>query len=412
MCHKDIIDWLDVPPYMPDMDNYEVDKRFEQFCKHSAYKTRQTNWGWRVGQAAVELQSEGWHPFFVTLTVDPKITDPEQLWKEGTEFRKWLRKINKVVTKELGVIPAHKSKGKTKASDYVKHMAVIEHGKSRSHHHMHALIWMRAIPDSWKQCPNSGIHNPSARTRDRCLPFETLWKHSLPGLSPVKYWRTVGDIWQMQYNFTLPLKKGQPQKIGEPRIAGFYITKYLSKDHKEWKHKVKATRNLGMETLKKTMDILPPQVIEQLTWRPLDSSQNLSVKEIHSVPLGLIRSVAKPINYYHKWVSNNLDYKTVMNRNYEVYKGMSDSVRLGARPDRMDSNQYFDWLAQFQPEQKGYSREKLLDAHELLAVVFPKPPTQRITAKKLGANNIGDSSGFPAWRKENRTGRMQIHNPP
>lgn len=387
MSREDLMDWLDVPAYLPDLDNMKEDERLKTFCKQSAYKNRQSNWGWRVGQAAVELQLEGWHPFFITLTVDPKTNNPEKLWRDGIEFRHWLRRLNKIVTKTMGVKPAHKDKN-AKASDYVKYMAVIEHGKSREHHHMHAVVWLRDIPDSWKKCPNAGIMDPKARKRARCLALETLWPHSLPGLSPAAYWRTVGDIWQMKYNFTLPLKDGKPQSIGQPRMAGLYITKYLSKDHKEWQHKVKATRNLGLKKLKNLIYQLPPNLVYQLTWRSPNSAQNHLVKMIHSIPLGLIRSIAKPRHYYHQLVSNQLDYQNVMNCNFEVYSKMLDSVRLGARPERMGSTQYYDWLGQFQPEQIGYSKEKQLKIHRKLSKSFP-PDKIRSKEVKLGANEIG-----------------------
>ena len=80
--------------------------------------------------------------------------------------------------------------------------------------------------------------------------MRTFWKWSSPDLSPALYFRTIGDIWEKAYNFVLPLKDGRPMKISIPRVAGHYITKYLSKEHKEWHHRMKATRNLGMKTLK------------------------------------------------------------------------------------------------------------------------------------------------------------------
>ncbi len=410
MSREDIIDWLDVEKYgnpWADTDNQEEEERFLKFSKNIASNTRKSRWRFRIGQAAEELNNAGWYPFFVTLTVDPQACDgisrtirkgftdertlqaydsPEELWRTGTEFRHWLRDLNKIVTKEMGVKPSHKTL--VPASEYVKHMAVIEHGKSREHHHMHALIWMRAIPDSWKQCPNTGTPNIEARIKQRCLPMETLWPWSLPGLSHAKYWRSVGDIWELKHQFIVPLVKGKPQNIGRPRMAGLYITKYLSKDHKEWQHKVKATRNLGLETLKKVISQLAPISIQALTWRSKTASHNTSLTKIHCIPLNLIRSIAKPKHYYHQLKSGTLDYRTVLNRNYETYIKMLDNVRNGDRPDRMDSNQFFDWLTQCLPDQDGYCEELHLGAHETFREIFP-PDKVRVKPIKIGANEIG-----------------------
>ncbi len=389
MTRGDIIDWLDVDNYRyywSDDPNIDPEKRFLEFTEQLTAQTRKSNWCFRVGQAAEELNDQKWFPFFVTLTVNPQATDPEKLWRDGVEFRHWLRRLNKIVTNEMGVKPSHKSG--VPASDYVKHMAVIEHGKSREHHHMHALIWMRAIPDSWKQCPNRGIPNSNARIRQRCLGMETLWPWSLPGLSQAKYWRSVGDIWEMDYNHVLPLVKGKPQNIGRPRMAGQYITKYLTKDHKEWTHRVKATRNLGLVTLKKVISHLHPTTIKELTWRSKTSSQNQCLQKIHCVPLNLIRSIAKPKNYYHQLKSGTLDYHNALNRNYATYTKMLDNVRNGDRPDRMDSNQFYDWLSLCLPDLEEYSEKKHKKAHEVFREIFP-PDIIRVKSIKIGANQIG-----------------------
>ncbi len=389
MTRGDIIDWLDVDNYKyywSDDPNIDPEQRFLKFTEQLTAQTRKSNWCFRVGQAAEELNNSNWYPFFVTLTVNPQAIDPETLWKEGKEFRHWLRRLNKIVTNEMGVKPSNKS-GEP-ASNYVKHMAVIEHGKTREHHHMHALIWMRAIPDSWKQCPNNSIPNPQARTRQRCLPLETLWPWSLPGLSHAKYWRSVGDIWELKHKFMLPLVDGKPQKLGRSRMAGKYITKYLNKDHKEWKHRVKATRNLGLETLKKVISNLKPAMIKALTWRSNTSSQNLCLQKIHCVPLNLIRSIAKPKHYYHQLRLGMLDYESALNRNYETYTKMLENVRNGDRPDRMDSNQFFDWLTLCLPVQDEYSEKIHKKAHEKFREIFP-PDIIRVKPIKIGANEIG-----------------------
>lgn len=368
-----------------------------QDLAQKAELSRKTNWSWRVGEEAKEKQALGWHPFFVTLTIDPKKatqmnTDPKTIWSEGREFRKYIRRLVNIVCKELGHKPAHKPPYRPE-SDYVTYCGVIEHGKSREHHHGHFIIWLRAIPASWRVCPNKGIA-PEYRTRNECCRMSTEWKWSSydpatgKSLSPSLYFRSVGDVWETQYNFALPLKDGKPMKVSTPRIAGSYITKYLSKEHKEWHHRMKATRNLGMNTLKRKLRELPPVVVEALTWRAKESSLNLSLMRTHSVPLGLLRSLAKQEHYLNQFRSRQLDLKTLLTVNTEIFIKMLSSARLGARPDRMDSSEFYDWVGKLLPDQIGYSRQRLITAHAALSTTF-KPEKNVVQHVKIGGNNIG-----------------------
>ena len=365
----------------------DSEEKFLNDMAHKASVIRKANWSWRIGQEAEELQREKWHPFFVTLTVDPSRCDPKELWQKGREFRKYIRRLVNVVCKELGHPPAHKKPYRPE-SEYVKYAGVIEHGQSREHHHGHFVIWLRAVPASWRACPNAGIRNPAARVRNECLPMRTYWKWSLPGLSPALYFRSVGDVWQTEYGFVLPLKDGKPMKVSVPRTAGYYITKYLSKEHKEWHHRMKATRNLGMVTLKRTIAMLDQTVVEALTWRPKKSSTNISLMMIHSVPLGLVRSEAKRRNYLLRFRRNQLDLMELLKPNYEIFKKMLCSVRSGVRPDRMDSSDFYDWVGQHLPDPRGYSRTRLLAAHTYLSITFPVDKS-RVNHTKIGGNDIG-----------------------
>lgn len=364
-----------------------------KFLENMAYKahdTRKSNWSWRIAEEAVEKQKEKWHPFFVTLTVDPKRTDPKTLWQEGREFRKYIRRLVNVVCKEMGHPPAHK---KTKEfdyrpeSDYVTYAGVIEHGKSREHHHGHFLIWLRCIPASWRVCPNHGIRNTADRVNNECLPLRTYWTWSTPRLSPAMYFRSLGDIWSTEYNFVLPLKDGQPMKVRVPRVAGNYMMKYLSKEHKEWHHRVKATRNLGMKRLKHLLKMMNPSIVEALSWRPEKSSLNISLMKIHSVPQGLMRLEARRQNFFHKYHHNQLDFKDLITSNTAIFTRMLQSVEGGARPDRMNSSDFYDWVGAHQVVPKEYSEPRLIAAHVEMARYYP-PDKMRVNAVKIGANQI------------------------
>lgn len=369
----------------------------KRFLKNLAYKASQaqkSNWSWRIGQEAVEKQEEGWHPFFVTLTIDPQKaereeTTPEEIWKKGREFRKYIRRLVNIVCKELGHPPAHKPPYRPE-SDYVTYAGVIEHGKTREHHHAHIILWLRRIPASWCNCPNAGIRNPANRTRNECLPLRTEWTWSLPGLSPALYFRSVGDIWSTKYNFVLPLKDGQPMKVSVPRVAGAYITKYLAKEHREWQHRMKATRNLGMNWLKTILRKTDKKIVEALTWRAENSSTNTSLMTIHTLPIGLLRQEAKRVDFLNKFRSRQLDLTSLLQSNIGIFSRMLSSVRNGARPDRMDSSEFFDWVGAHLPAQKEYSSARLIAAHVYMGKWFP-PEKRNPLPKKIGANKIGHS---------------------
>ena len=207
------------------LEHTEEEQRFLDDMAIKADLIRKSNWSWRIGQEATEKHKLGWHPFFVTLTVYPDYCDgrerevkidgndvllpgydsPKDLWMTGREFRKYIRRLANVVSNEMGHSPPHKKPYRPE-SDYVTYAGVIEHGKSREHHHGHFVIWLRAIPGSWRICPNYGIGDPSRRLNNECKQMREYWPWSLPGLSPALYFRSIGDIWEKGYNFVLPLQ--------------------------------------------------------------------------------------------------------------------------------------------------------------------------------------------------------------
>lgn len=370
-------------------------KLFLKDLEQKAITIRKHNWSWRIGQEAEEKQALGWHPFFVTLTVDPKQADPKEIWTETREFRKYIRRLADIVCAELGHPPCRKKPYRPE-SDYVTYAGVIEHGKSREHHHGHFVIWMRAVPKTWRTDPNLGIANPADRTRNECKAMSTVWPWSGYDpdtgeyLSPALYFRSIGDVWETRYNFVLPLKDGKPMKVSTPRVAGAYITKYLSKELKEWHHRMKATRSLGMMTLTSYIAGLDIQTATALSWRAKDANLNLSLTKIHSCPLGLVRQLAKRQVFYLKYKSKALSLRELLTANSKLFSMMLSSVKAGARPDRMDSFQFFDWLGQFLPEQTGYCEITQESAHAGLAWYFPPKP-MAVKHIKIGALDIGYS---------------------
>ena len=386
------------PGHRPELSDDE--RKFEQMMVQKQADAQRHNWEWRIAEEAEQNQKLGWYPFFVTLTVDPKMVDPETLWREGKAFRRYIRRLANVVCACIGEKPVHKKcpkRGGRYASEreYVRYAGVLEHGKTREHHHMHLMLWMREIPSKWKICPNS--HRlPEYRTERECRQMRRYWKWCIPSQCPALYYRTTGDIWESEYDHCTPIDKetGQPIEIRNVRDVGRYVTKYMLKGTRQWNHRMKATRNLGMTRLKAKIFSLPPDQVEALTWRPANSSSNHSASLTHSVPLGLVRSLAKQQHYLIRFRSKSLALDQQLKTNYGHFLRMQRSVRDGAKPHRMSSLEFYDWVSQLLPEEDGYSEQRLQAAHQLLAGDFPRPRYKPPKPTKIGANNRGHSSVF------------------
>lgn len=344
-----------------------------------ADENRKANWMWRIGAQCVEMDELGWFPYFITLTLDPnKVDDTEAFWKvpiKGKTVLQWyLRKLCNVVTKEMGHIPAHKSG--VPQTEYVKHVCSIEHGATRLHHHLHGIIWMRCVPANWRTCPNRG-RPPEQRNADRCLPMESLWPWSLPGLSPCKFFRHTGDIWS-RHGFLMHTVKGKPFKIRPAMSAGVYMSKYLGKDDKEWHHKVKATQNLGLMKLRQRLWEMRRDGLLPLTWRPRKYNTNISIKTIHSIPSGLLRSAATQIHFSKTWDAKALDIQNALKPNSEPFKQMLESAQNGARASRMSLPQLYEWVSEHLPVPEGYCEKRLLRRHNAISNLYPASNYQSI----------------------------------
>ena len=382
----------------------ESDRRFLKFMATKAAEAQKANWCWRITQEAEEKQKMGWYPFFVTLTIDPKkcrgqehvikerrvaYDSPEDLWKTGREFRLYIRSLAELSAELCGHPPPRKKTadyGYRPESDYITYAGVIEHGKTNEHHHAHIMIWMREIPSRWKVDPN---HGKMIKSERECKQLRPYWYWSSSEQKPALYFRTKGDIWQ-QLGHCTPIDRetGKPIKINPVEAVGNYVTKYMQKGTKVWHHRMKCTRNLGMRKIQKLINSLERSQLEPLTWKPETSGQLRSLSSIHSVPQGLIRSTAKRRIFALDWEQRSLDLKTLMQTNYDHYKRMLRSVRDGARPDRMRSAEFYDWVRKHQEDQKGYCKKKLREAHKLLAEAFPKK-LHRVQPVVLGGNEFG-----------------------
>jgi hypothetical protein len=351
---------------------------FQNFLSDCASKSRRAAWIWRIGSECEEMRDLGWFPFFVTLTVDPaRCADSEAMWREGREFRKYIRRLAKISARSLGMASAIKNGASD--SDFVRHVGVIEHGGSREHHHMHLLVWMRDIPASWKICPNRGIVRPESRTIDFCRQLQREWHLSLPGIGKALFFRHEGDVWS-RMGFCLPFdkKKGRTIRILSARKAGVYVSKYMDKECKAWLHRVKATRDLGKGRLRNLLFRLGMRTVEALSWRPRTYELATMTTTMHCVPSGLLRSMAKQVVFCRQWASAQLDTNSLLRPSSAPFIAMLKSVKDGVRPKRMSSAVFYDWVSQFLDVPDGYCEKRLSSAHLRLSAVFPAVREQPI----------------------------------
>ena len=393
--HKKL--FLDMDQVFNNPEATENERKFMIHMQNKTHHAQKGNWCWRIAEEATQKQIQGWYPFFVTLTIDPKLCmgqihefkgrtaaydSPRDLWESGREFRIYIKTIATTVSQLLGHPPPHKKAKNYKRtgidydyrpeSDYVTYAGVLEHGKTAEHHHMHFMLWLREIPSHWKKDPNEG-RMPQYRTERECKSLRNFWPWCSSELKPALYFRSKGDVWsQLGHSTPIDKKTGAPIKINDVDAVGNYVTKYMQKGTKVWQHRMKCTRNLGLQRMQKVIATMETNHLEPLQWKPKSSSQLRSVSSIHSAPQGLIRSLAQREIFYRNWEKRSLDLKNLMKTNYDHYKRMLKSVRCGARPDRMPSHQFYDWVQEHQPEIQGYCEKRLLEAHKLLASEFPR----------------------------------------
>lgn len=335
--------------------------RLERMLSEQYDASHTAEWTFRIAAANSDLMQKGYWPFMVTLTLDPSLhPDGETFWS-SRGWEHYLRKLASVAGRELGFTAAE---SRNRVSDLVKYVAVIEHGKSREHHHTHALIWLKAIPQSWKVDPNLGRVKPDAM---QCLEMNSFWEH---GFAYSKYFRFVGDPWS-QLGFVIPIKEdGSRFVLGPVESAGRYVMKYMQKETKEWRHRIRASSSLGLRVIQRLMSIMTDREIDQLT-RRIENFDVLSRLQEHiSIPVQLIRRLSKQVKICRDWSTSTRHW---MNPRASSFLNMLKSVRDGQRPWEMLSSELHEWfLRQNPPQEIGFSEVPFWSAYEKLACFYPR----------------------------------------
>lgn len=322
----------------------------DEWLATSQERKRANEWTFRFGEEAWHMAQLGWYGLFVTLTVDPKAHDPYEIMQNARYLRDWRYRMAEIVRKTLGVRPP--GRGGPPRASYFRSALVIEHGKSRHHHHCHGLIWVRALPDEWLKDPNEGRPIPD---EDEIRGFRHTWPYGEQ--KSFRALRHDGDPYT-KLGWQWPLVNGRPLDRFAPESVGCYLGKYLGKDHKQWNHRVKCTRNLGLTTLRQALEGLRLSTLWSATRRNMTLATRSGSLESR-LPTSLRRSEATRMLISRLLVSRigrqRMLIPWAMRPKDGSYSAMQESVRRGARPWSMDGEQLWEWLTDVLPPPGGRS---------------------------------------------------------
>ena len=316
--------------------------RLAKLFRHTAITARQAEWAWRIGEENHNLNLAGWYPIFVTLTVDPSAADPYEVMHDGTEWKAFRQRMSEAVRQAGGL--RRVNRGGPAVREYFRYAAVLEHGKSRHHHHIHALVWCKFLPVSWQRDSNQGRVRPGEA---RIYPVESLWPWSAHQVKACPF-RFAGDAWQA-LGFVWPMCEGKSFDRAPARSAGVYLTKYLGKDHKAWNHRIKATNSLGLDSLRQWLKSKSMASLARLAIRNWsESSRNAKLKS--SIPSGLMKRSSRSELISRLWATKS-GRKRLMSvvqtrERYSAWQTMCLSVEDGISPWLMDSEARSLWLDQ------------------------------------------------------------------
>lgn len=264
-----------------------------EYMKNGNRRARARNWQWRLQEAIKEAVDHKWFPLFGTYTVDPKrlpegCLTRDDLWKNTPAWDRFVKKFKTAIAEECGYgrKPSRWPRGHT----FFKYLAVIEHGKSGEHPHVHVVWLCKRIPGSWRKDPN---RNSMQRTETDIPAASALWEH---GVQRCTMGLFIVDSWFAK-NWLVPIgsSDGKPRKIGDASSVAGYIGKYMSKgETKKWNHRIKATRNLGIENLKEKLRCgASLRLLFTMTTRASDYAVSMMLQESTSIPLSLLRRISR-----------------------------------------------------------------------------------------------------------------------
>ena len=251
---------------------------------------RAMSWSFRVAEEYRQrVVNDGWFPLLITLTVDPALVaaagfdDLASLWADDRSWNRFQKVAQSLVRSTI--TGTRSRRAWLPVADYWRHFAVLEHGKSGHHHHVHALVFLRDIPSRWKVDPNAGRATPNRHEIDAAEgDLSVAWPW---GRVTVNGYFAHGS-WFLK-NWVVPIGR----KVGGPEATAGYLVKYLTKGSKQWRHRIKVSRGYGLQRLD---DLLVTTPVPRLISLSLPASRYETASLLASatsVPPLLVRSRAR-----------------------------------------------------------------------------------------------------------------------
>lgn len=325
----------------------KIIKTTQEYLQNGGKQARAANWQWRLEQAIKTSINDGWFPLFGTYTVDPKTLPKDcltrdDLWQNTPAWDRFVKKFKTEIADSCGYgrKPSKWPLGHT----YFQYFAIIEHGASGDHPHIHVIWLCKNIPSSWKTDPNQ---NCIKRLNTDIPPASSLWKHGIQRKTMPLF--IIGS-W-FTNNWKIPHKPDtlEPIKVGDAGAVAGYIGKYLTKgDTKKWNHRVKATKNLGIQTLiSKLKQETSLILLLALATRPSQYITWMKIQTSTQLPLSLLREKSKQelMKRLHstKTQRAKLYLMTRWTRTpTSFYSSLVTLVKNGLRPWKMNSKHRYN----------------------------------------------------------------------
>ena len=273
--------------------------RLDSFLTDSRKNAQCADWKWRIRAACQELVVEqGWYPLFGTYTVDPKILpqlgllNRDELWLKTPAWDRFIKRFKTEIADVCGY--GRKPAKWPKGMEFFQYFGVLEHGASGDHPHVHVLFLCKDLPLDWKKDPNRAC---VTETETDIPGASALWIHGVQRVTAAV--RMHGGPFESSgLNWVIPMKEVNGvlvrQKVGDPGAVAGYISKYMAKpESKKWKHRVKATRGIGLKTLFRIIKEAPLSIIKALAYRPMEYGVAMKMSQMTSCPLSLLRQKSK-----------------------------------------------------------------------------------------------------------------------
>lgn len=380
-----------------------IEARLKAFMKHGQKQSAASEWKWRIQTTIQDTVIENkWYPLFGTYTVDPaelqalKLLTRDDLWKDKklNAWNTFIRKYKTEIADSLGY--GRKPSKWPKTSTFFQYFAVIEHGKTGKHPHIHVIFLCKNIPKTWKKDPN--INCPTNTEMD--IPIaSTLWIYGRQKITQAIFINGSPFIdnlgWSIPKKYDEKTQKLETIKVSDAKAVGGYIAKYLGKgtETKKWNHRVKCTKNLGITTLKKklqTLNCIP--ILTALALRPPQFRTMFQMQKMTSCPLSLLRRISKR-ELMKRWHSSTTQqgeqsiWKAWTQTSNTFYMKLIDSVSSGLRPWSQTPEQRYNHCTLIMEEvnDTAHSNKILIHLKKYLDILITNTvsskPTTRLQPK-------------------------------